>query len=65
MCVCLIVCDLENSKRDGLGLILATGPQKALNNATSYSTEQGNVPPPRPQGFERGVIQILTNYFTL
>ena len=48
VCVCLIVCDLENSKRDGQGPISAVVPQKAFNNATSYSTEQGNIPLPPP-----------------
>lgn len=38
---------------------------KSINNATSYSTEQGNIPPPRPQGFERGIIRNLTTYFTV
>jgi len=65
MCVCLIVCDLENSKRDGLGTIWAVVPKKTFNNATSYSTEEGNVPLSRPQGFERGIIQTLTSYFTV
>jgi len=66
VCVCLIMCDLENSKRDELGQIWAVVSQKAFYNATSYSKEQGNVPRLiGPQGFERGIIQNLTSYFTV